>query len=141
MCWRYAQSCQYASSKFSAIQSLSMMDHVAEISDQTVYDFTGNPSPAFLQGIMDTLLNDNVSEAYVKISSSLKQMGIALHTILKSIYLMVIERRMTSEQHAFLVNRLGDIEYRLSIGCQQNLALGSLVGAFTEIRFVNRSTA
>jgi len=36
-------------------------------------------------------------------------MGIALETILKSIYLMVIDRRMTSEQHAFLVNRLGDI--------------------------------
>jgi Replication factor C C-terminal domain len=45
-------------------------------------------------------------------------MGIALETVLKSIYLMVIERRMASEQLAFLISRLGDIEYRLSIGCQ-----------------------
>lgn len=50
---------------------------------------------------------------------------------------MVIERRMASEQLAFLINRLGDIEYRLSIGCQEHLALGSLVGAFTEIRFIS----
>lgn len=61
----------------------------------------------------------------------LKEMGIALETILKSIYLMVIETRMPSEQQCFLINRLGDIEYRLSIGCQEHLALGSLIGAFT----------
>jgi replication factor C subunit 3/5 len=58
-------------------------------------------------------------------------MGIALETILKNIYLLVIERRMPNEQLAFLLNRLGDIEYRLSIGCQEHLALASLIGAFT----------
>jgi len=48
------------------------MDHPIEISDQIVYDFTGNPSPTFLEGIMDTLLNEKVSDAYTKINSSLK---------------------------------------------------------------------
>ena len=41
------------------------------------------------------------------------------------------------EQQTFLVSRLGDIEYRLSIGCQEKLALSSLVGAFVEIRFIS----
>lgn len=36
------------------------MDHQTVIEAQTVYDFTGNPSPAFLKGIMDTLFNDSV---------------------------------------------------------------------------------
>jgi hypothetical protein len=44
---------------------------------------------------------------------------------------------MTAEQKAFIVCRLGDIEYRLSIGCQENTALASLVGAFNEIRHVS----
>lgn len=43
---------------------------------------------------------------------------------------------MPGEQQAFLVNRLGDIEYRLSVGCSESIALGSLVGAFNEIRFI-----
>lgn len=94
------------------------MEHSAAIEAQTVYDFTGNPSPQFLSNIMDILLNEPVEEGYRKIGSSLKEMGIALETVLKSIYLMVIERRMASEQLAFLISRLGDIEYRLSIGCQ-----------------------
>jgi len=46
---------------------------------------------------------------------------------------------MPLEQQAFLVNRLGDIEYRLSIGCQESMALGSLIGAFTEIRYIAAS--
>lgn len=100
------------------MQSLSMMNQVEMIEAQTVYDFTGNPSPQFLNDIMDILLNESVQVGMEKIGSSLKEMGIALETILKSIYLMVIERRMPSEQQAFLINRLGDIEYRLSIGCQ-----------------------
>ena len=91
------------------LQSLSMMNHVEMIEAQTVYDFTGNPSPQFLSNILDILLNESVQEGMAKIGSSLKEMGIALETILKSIYLMVIERRMPSEQQAFLINRLGDI--------------------------------
>lgn len=60
-----------------------------------------------------------------------KEGGIALETILKNIYIKIIESRMPHEQQAFLVNRLGDVEYRLSLGCQENLALSSLVGAFS----------
>lgn len=66
----------------------------------------------------------------------MKEQGIALETIIRSIYGMVLETMMTQQQTAFLVNRLGDIEYRLSIGCQESLALASLIGAFSEIRHV-----
>jgi replication factor C subunit 3/5 len=113
-----------------------MMGSSTDINAQTVYEFTGNPSPAFLEKVMDILLNEDIGKAYQEINSSLKEMGIALETILKNIYLMILERRMPSEQQAFLVNRLGDIEYRLSIGCQESMTLSSLVGAFTEIRFI-----
>ena len=41
---------------------------------------------------------------------------------------------MAGRQKRFLIERLGDIEYRLSIGGQEKLALGSLVSAFSQIR-------
>jgi hypothetical protein len=37
---------------------------------------------------------------------------------------------MPNEQKMFLVDRLGDIEYRLSLGCQDKVCLASLIGAF-----------
>ena len=85
---------------------------------------------------MDTLLNEEVEKGFQTISGWLKEGGIALETILKNIYLKVMENRMPSEQQTFLVNRLGDLEYRLSIGCQEKLALSSLVGAFSEARYI-----
>ena len=68
---------------------------------------------------MDVLLQENAVEtAFLKINSQLREMGIALETVLKSIYLMIVDIFLPSEQKAFLINRIGDIEYRLSIGCQ-----------------------
>ena len=49
-----------------------MMDQGEVIEAQTVYDFTGNPSPQFLNNIMDILLNDSVEVGFKKISSTLK---------------------------------------------------------------------
>ena len=48
------------------------MEHSTAIEAQTVYDFTGNPSPQFLANIMDILLNETVEEGYKKIGSSLE---------------------------------------------------------------------
>jgi len=118
MCRRYEKSSKHASGTCCLIKSLSMMENVVEISAKTVYDFTGSPSPDFIDKVLDILLNENIAEAYLMVSSLLKEGGIALETILKSIYLKVLESRMPHEQQAFLVGRLGDVEYRLSLGCQ-----------------------
>ena len=114
-----------------------MMGSSNTIEAQTVYNFTGNPSPDFMKRIMDRLFNEPLSQAQNSIGSELKEMGIALESILKSIYMNILECKMPSEQKTFLVNRIGDIEYRLSLGCQESMALASLTGAFTEIRYVN----
>ena len=113
------------------------MDQIVEITASTVYEFTGSPSPALLDDIMDVLLNKSLEEAFKTLNAWLTNGGIALETILKSIYLKVLESRMPSQQQAFLVNRIGDVEYRLSIGCQEKLALGTLIGAFSEMRHIS----
>lgn len=41
---------------------------------------------------------------------------------------------MTEKEKAFLVSSIGDIEYRLSIGGNESLCLGALVGVFSQIR-------
>lgn len=41
---------------------------------------------------------------------------------------------MNPSAKKYLINNLGDIEYRLSIGGSEKLALGSLVGAFYQAR-------
>ncbi len=48
------------------------MDKEGVIDAQTVYDFTGNPSPQFLNNIMDILFNESVDIGFDKINSTLK---------------------------------------------------------------------
>lgn len=43
---------------------------------------------------------------------------------------MLINLRTNKGAKRYLISRLGEIEYRLSIGGDEKLALGSLVGAF-----------
>ena len=87
---RYEKSCQYAPSKSPPIQSLSLKDNIIEVDARIVYDFTGSPSPDFLSKVMDTLFNENIERSFRTINGWLKEGGIALETILKSIYLQVI---------------------------------------------------
>jgi replication factor C subunit 3/5 len=83
---------------------------------------------------LNTLLNKRFDECYSWIGGELKALGIALETIVRELYQLILLRVMPNEQKTFIVNRLGDIEYRLSLGCQEKLCLASLVGAFVEIR-------
>lgn len=45
------------------------------------------------------------------------QYGISLQTIIKELYLKLIEYEMQNNQKSYIIQRLGEIEYRLSIGC------------------------
>ena len=49
------------------LQSLSMLGTDEQISEDTVYSFTGNPSPATLKQYMEILLNDDIQTAYAKL--------------------------------------------------------------------------
>lgn len=73
----------------------------------------------------------------MKIGNQIKEMGIALETIIKEIYQLVLLNNMPSKQKGFIINRIGDVEYRLSLGCQEKTCLASLIGAFIEIRHIN----
>lgn len=55
-------------------------------------------------------------------------------TIVKEFYQIVLRSGMNKSALKYLVTALGEIEYRLSIGGGEKLALGSLVGAFYQAR-------
>lgn len=42
--------------------------------------------------------------------------------------------KMNASAKKFIISKLADIEYRISIGGQEKLALGSLIGAFYQAR-------
>jgi len=63
--------------------------------------------------------------------------GLSLNVIIKELFPLLIKLEMPKENKPYLIKRLAEIEYRLSLNCSDNIQLGSLIGAFNEIRHIN----
>lgn len=62
--------------------------------------------------------------------------GISLQILLKEINSILMRMEWGNSTKIFLTKRLCELEYRMSIGCSEKLQLGSLVGAFNEVRHI-----
>jgi len=60
--------------------------------------------------------------------------GISLQVMLKEINMQLMDTSFPSIALEFLVKRLADLEYRMSISCDEKIQLMSLISAFIEIR-------
>lgn len=68
------------------------------------------------------------------ISQTIADFGYALYDIVTELSLLLLEIDLPEKVNAFLMDRLSNIEYRLSHGISEKLQLGALVGAFTIAR-------
>ena len=99
-----------------------------------IYTMTGYPHPKDIVEIFDILMNDNVKNAYSKIKKIKSTKGLSLIGIVTQISQKILELEGPGNIIGNIIMRLGEIEYRLSISCSEDIQLGSLVSAFTESR-------
>ena len=116
------------------LQSLKMVGLNKIIHPIDVYNFTGNPPPETLQNYLNLLFHSKLKDALTTLEIELKENGISMQTFVKELYPLIMEIKMTESQKIYIVERLAEIEHRISLGCQERLALGALVGAFHQIR-------
>jgi len=104
-----------------------------------IYNLTGNIHPDDIDNIFNTLLTEELTTAFATINSLKVEKGISLNIILKELTLKLMEMDMPSAMKSFLIQRMGDLEYRASLNCSEKIQLGSLVGAFVESRTLKQS--
>lgn len=104
------------------------------LSENYVYTLTGTMSPTRMTEILRTLLTKNTLEAYTMISKLQEEHGVGLATIIKDLLPLIIDYTSPPGWKPFLISRLAEIEFRLSHNCSEKLQLGSLIGAFYEVR-------
>ncbi|XP_062160172.1 replication factor C subunit 3 [Alnus glutinosa] len=105
-----------------------------QITEESVYLCTGNPLPKDIEQISYWLLNDSFVESFKRISEMKMRKGLALVDIVREVTMFVFKIRMPSDVRVQLINDLADIEYGLSLGCNDKLQLGSLIASFTRAR-------
>ena len=102
-----------------------------------IYAMTGFPHPKFIQQILEILTTcDNLGKAYEEIGGMMKERGVSLASLLKTLTNRLLDFDMNGEMRGRILVRLAEIEYRLSLGCRDDKHIASMIGAFVEARHV-----
>ena len=109
-------------------------DNNEEIGRNYIFKMTGYPHPEEIDNIFNILMNDDVMVAYARIKKISSLKGISLISIINEVTQRVLSLELPGNTAVNIIQRLAEIEYRLSISCSEEIQLGSQVSAFTESR-------
>ena len=65
-----------------------------------------------------------------------KQKSLSVDDIVRDIHQQIMMTKQPDDMKMFLVQRLSEIEYRLSQGSNEKAQIASMVGAFFEVRTI-----
>lgn len=104
------------------------------VNEENVYTCTGNPLQSDIQSIVEWMLNDNFTDAYRKINDLKTLKGLALHDILTEAHLFVHRIDFPTNVRMVLLEKMAEVEYRLSAGTSEKIQLSGLIAAFQCVR-------
>ncbi|EEB17596.1 Replication factor C subunit, putative [Pediculus humanus corporis] len=106
----------------------------SEVNEENVYTCVGHPLQCDIFEMLQSLLNDNLSDSYKKIQTIKTLKGLALSDIVTELHTWVHKLELPSKVVCLLLISLSDIEYNLNNGSSENIELGKLLSAFYKAR-------
>jgi len=101
-----------------------------EINEDVIYLTAGAAQPAVIEALVNSLMTDSFDAAYRNVCKATSEYGYALVDINTAVSLRVAELEMPNACLALLMDKLSNVEYRLSHGVNEKMQIGALVGAF-----------
>ncbi|KAF9423040.1 hypothetical protein BGZ94_008425 [Podila epigama] len=100
------------------------------VNEDAVYNCTGNPHPRDIDTIVNSMLTEDFTRAYSTISLLKTMNGMALQDILTEVYNYLEVIDMPTNSRVYILDKLADVEYKLSTGASEKMQLTSLIGSF-----------
>jgi replication factor C subunit 3/5 len=104
------------------------------VTREAVYLTAGAAMPEVIETIFQSLLNDTFETAYTTLLQTITEFGYALCDINTELSLLVAATALPDKVTAYIMDKLSNIEFRLSHGVSEKLQLGALVGVFVVAR-------
>ncbi|KAK9477463.1 P-loop containing nucleoside triphosphate hydrolase protein [Lipomyces japonicus] len=98
------------------------------ISEEDVYECVGNPRPADIRSILNTIMAEEWVTALKTVRRVKQSNGLALADILTAINEEIERLEVKPKTRATWISGLADIEYRLSTGGSENLQTSAMIG-------------
>ncbi len=149
---------ELAAGDMRRVLNLLQSTHMAYpiVNEENVYLTAGAALPGVIQSILNSLLNDSfenahrllssVSSSYMRLSihpafinskfyfKSIQEFGYALCDIVTELSLLVAKKNLPDRAMAYILDKLSNIEFRLSHGVSEKIQIGALVGVFVVVR-------
>ncbi|TXT13256.1 hypothetical protein VHUM_00623 [Vanrija humicola] len=100
------------------------------VDEAAVYNVTGNPHPADIQRVVESMMSDEFGTAYSLITALKTEKGLALQDLIAGAYDFLETVDLPNNARVYLLDHLGQTEHRLSLGGSEKMQLTALLGAF-----------
>lgn len=105
------------------------------ITDDLIYAVTASPHPSEMDRILECLMNSTSYQAsYSTIKRIQEEHAIALQDIVGALFDRINDLQVPPTMRLHLTKQLASLEYRLTLGTNEALQMGSLVGIFLTAR-------
>ncbi|MCO5598639.1 hypothetical protein L7F22_052736 [Adiantum nelumboides] len=98
------------------------------IDETAVYNCTGNPHPADIEKIVETMMQSEFTTAYKHVSELKTSKGMALADLVTGIFDCLTTYKLPPQSRIYLLDHLAQIEHRLSTGASEKIQLSALLG-------------
>ncbi len=102
----------------------------ASVDQKTIYQITATASPDDIRALLDISLNGNLSNALELLDSLIKEQGLSGSDILMQIHKVLLRAQIPDQLKVRLIDRIGEIDFRLSEGANERIQLEALIAEF-----------
>ncbi|XP_056634433.1 replication factor C subunit 5 [Diorhabda sublineata] len=107
------------------------------VTEDNVYTCVGHPLRTDIESIVKWLLNENFKTTYNNIKELKMIKGLALHDIITEVHKYVHRIELPFDIMIDLMDKMAEIEYRLSTGANENIQLTALIAAFQNVKDIS----
>ena len=104
------------------------------IHEESVYRAAGYPTPQEVLMVTQLMMTKDFVPAHQEVTKILREKGLAAADLIKEIHGLVNKMNIPAELKCHCYAELSDIEYNLSVGASESIAVSSIIAVFQLVR-------
>ncbi|KAG8348254.1 Rad17 cell cycle checkpoint protein DNA polymerase III delta subunit AAA domain [Trypanosoma vivax] len=105
-----------------------------EVTEESVYRTTGNPTPAEVRGIVEDMLAHDYALSWEKMQQAVIEKGVSATDLVREVHHIVMAMDLPVDCKCFLLTKLADVEYYAASGTRESINIGGVLGAFQLVK-------
>lgn len=111
------------------LQSVSAVGE--KVTEEVVYDVSSQAKPEVVKEILENALDGNFTDARDQLQELLLEKGISGLDIIKEVHRQIYDLDIEEERKVHLIERMGEYEFRLDEGADEQIQLEALLAQFS----------